>query len=241
MPIHYHFSEINPDLEIDAKYKGISVRNLINGRLAPHFVMNYIVLKPNQELFRISEDMEQDLYVLKGKMNLQSSNESSKNISQGDFLYLPKNPNFTLQNPFTEDVEFLQVKRLSKWMEDFQSSSEVLHFHQSLIPKKDVTNFGSTKTTIQVFNNDQDQFPFIMRRFVLNPQGNIGIHNHSWEHEMFLVEGEMTLISDIPDDEENINANEFIFMPPNEKHGYVNHGVKPAVFICMIPKKSLIG
>ena len=41
-------------------------------------------------------------------------------------------------------------------------------------------------------------------------------HNHDYEHEMFILEGEGTLVSD--EGERPIKAGDVIFIPPNENH-----------------------
>ncbi|MHA1647864.1 MAG: cupin domain-containing protein [Promethearchaeota archaeon] len=111
------------------------------------------------------------------------------------------------------------------------------HFEHTKITKKPVTQFGSEKTAIQVFISEEEAPNFIMRRFEIQPGGNIGVHNHPWEHEMFVLEGKMQLI-DEKGDKEEVHAGEFIFMPPNESHGYENTSDQPVSFICVIPKNS---
>ena len=76
-----------------------------------------------------------------------------------------------------------------------------------------------------------------MRKFELLPNAVIGIHNHAWEHEMFLIEGKMALL-DENNNKDLIQSEEFIFMPPDEPHGYTNESQEKAVFICMIPNSN---
>ena len=111
------------------------------------------------------------------------------------------------------------------------------HFDHAKITKKQVTQFGSEKTTIQVFISDEEAPNFIMRRFEIQPGGKIGVHDHPWEHEMFVLEGKMQLIN-AKGDKKEVHAGEFIFMPPNEPHGYINSADQQVSFICVIPKHA---
>ena len=113
----------------------------------------------------------------------------------------------------------------------------VKHFHYSEIEAIDVKDFGSEGTTIRVFISETEAPNFIMRRFEISPGGKIGIHQHAWEHEMYVLSGEMCLLTK-EGKKERVTKDEFIFMPPNEPHGYVNESSELVSFICMIPKKK---
>ena len=111
------------------------------------------------------------------------------------------------------------------------------HFHYEHIESSDVTAFGSNGTSIRVFISDTEAPNFIMRRFDIEPGGMIGIHSHPWEHEMYILSGDMYLLSK-DGKKEKINKDEFVYMPPNEPHGYINENNETVSFICMIPKKK---
>ena len=100
---------------------------------------------------------------------------------------------------------------------------------------RDVTDYGSSGVTIRVFIDPAVAPNFVMRRFDMAPGGKIGIHQHPHEHEMYILEGELYLI-DSKGKHEKIKKGEFVFMPGNEEHGYVNEGSEPCSFICMVPK-----
>ena len=111
------------------------------------------------------------------------------------------------------------------------------YYHYSTIEKKDVTDYGSTKTTIQVLINPETAPNFIMRRFEIGPGGNIGVHGHWNEHEIYVTEGEMDLI-DKDGTKTHVIKDQFIYMPGDEPHGYENNTDMPVVFLCVIPKKK---
>lgn len=111
------------------------------------------------------------------------------------------------------------------------------HFNYHAINESEVSDFGSTNTSIRVFISEEEAPNFIMRRFEIGPGGNIGVHAHPWEHEIYMLAGELVLTND-KGTEEKVEKDEFIFIPANEPHGYLNESDKIASFICLVPKKK---
>jgi quercetin dioxygenase-like cupin family protein len=110
-------------------------------------------------------------------------------------------------------------------------------YHFSEIESKQVTDYGSAKTNIRVLISPETAPNFIMRRFEIGPGGNIGVHEHWNEHEIYVIEGSMDLI-DKNGDKTHVMKDDFIFMPGDEPHGYKNDSDKKVVFLCVIPKKK---
>ncbi len=109
------------------------------------------------------------------------------------------------------------------------------HYKYDKIEAAQVTNYNSKGTTIRVLMPKDEALHYIMRRFDVAPGGSIGVHAHPEEHEIYVLEGELQLI-DGAGKMEKVSANEFVYVPPNEQHGYANEGKKPVAFICVIPK-----
>lgn len=80
---------------------------------------------------------------------------------------------------------------------------------------------------------------FAMRRFEIKPGKIVPLHNHSQDHEIFILEGKGIFYNDTGQDYE-VQSGDVIYIPPNEKHGIKNIGNKDLVFLCLIPylKKS---
>ncbi len=108
------------------------------------------------------------------------------------------------------------------------------HSHMDQITKENVSAFGSEKTTVQWWTNQDDSQFFMMRRFEIGPHGHIGIHGHPEEHQMFVLKGPIILL-DHDGNETEVGSNEFVFMPSEEKHGYKNPNEYSVSFICCIP------
>jgi quercetin dioxygenase-like cupin family protein len=74
---------------------------------------------------------------------------------------------------------------------------------------------------------------FAMRLFEMESGGHTPFHNHSWEHEVFILEGEGLLIDE--NGEKKFRAGDVVFVPGNEKHQFKNNGKKTLKFLCLIP------
>jgi quercetin dioxygenase-like cupin family protein len=103
------------------------------------------------------------------------------------------------------------------------------------VDAENVTMYNSTGTSIQWLWGKDDGVPnFALRRFVIQPGGKIGIHDHKEEHEIFVLTGEGSVFND-SGLKQNIKANDTIYVPPNEAHGYENTGNNELIFLCIIP------
>jgi len=100
-----------------------------------------------------------------------------------------------------------------------------------------VNQEGVKDTYIQVLINRENGGAenFAMRRFTVKPGGEIGLHTHNWEHEIFILEGKGILKNSHKTYE--VEKNTVIYIPPNEEHYYKNTGKEDLVFLCMIPIK----
>lgn len=77
---------------------------------------------------------------------------------------------------------------------------------------------------------------FAMRLFEMSSGGYSPYHEHDWEHEVFILEGEGVVKSeqgDIP-----FSPGTVVFVPPNEPHQFCNTGKRPVKFLCLIPYKG---
>ncbi|MFX1504730.1 MAG: cupin domain-containing protein [Promethearchaeota archaeon] len=102
------------------------------------------------------------------------------------------------------------------------------------IPSEEVSMFGSKGTSIQWLWSKEEVPHFALRRFVINPNGEIGIHKHKEEHEIFILSGEGIVFND-SGQEFRVKPQDTLFVPGNEAHGYRNTGKKDLVFLCIIP------
>ena len=83
---------------------------------------------------------------------------------------------------------------------------------------------------------DQGASNFVMRLFVLREGGHSPHHSHPWEHEVFILTGEGIVKSQ--DDEIPIEEGDFVYVPPMEKHQFLNAGSTPFEFLCIVPAEG---
>ncbi|MHA1887548.1 MAG: cupin domain-containing protein [Promethearchaeota archaeon] len=105
------------------------------------------------------------------------------------------------------------------------------------IPQEPVTMFSSTETKIQWLRRPEESTHFMLRRFVIGSKGQIGIHSHPEEHQMFILKGPIELLNG-EGKKTAVNSREFVYMPPNELHGYINPNDYEVEFLCGISKLS---
>ncbi|MCD6469690.1 cupin domain-containing protein [Candidatus Bathyarchaeota archaeon] len=74
---------------------------------------------------------------------------------------------------------------------------------------------------------------FAMRLFEMEPGGYSPLHKHPWEHEVFILEGEGTVLGGR--EKRKFKTGDVIFIPPNELHQFKNTGEKTVKFLCLIP------
>ncbi|MFX1389803.1 MAG: cupin domain-containing protein [Promethearchaeota archaeon] len=75
---------------------------------------------------------------------------------------------------------------------------------------------------------------FAMRRIEVCPGDKVPLHNHNEEHEIYILEGNGKFYNDKGESEIG-SKGDFLFIPPNEKHGIDNIGEDNLVFLCLIP------
>ncbi len=106
--------------------------------------------------------------------------------------------------------------------------------HYTDVEAQDVTDYGSTGTQIRLLITKDDGAPhFALRRFDLVPGANIGLHHHKQEHEIYFISGEGEVFTET--ETVIVTANDVLYVPPDEPHGYRNTGNEPLVFICVVP------
>ncbi len=74
---------------------------------------------------------------------------------------------------------------------------------------------------------------FCMRVFELQPGASTPYHNHPWEHEVYLIDGEGVVVSE--EGETPIGSESVVFVPVNEQHCFRNTGKEKMHFVCVIP------
>jgi quercetin dioxygenase-like cupin family protein len=107
-----------------------------------------------------------------------------------------------------------------------------------VVPYKDIeakeADEGASKLKVRWLITEETGAPnFAMRLFEMEPGGHSPFHNHSWEHEVFILEGEGIVVGG--SEEKKIKAGDAVFVPPKEQHQFKNNGKKKLKFLCLVP------
>lgn len=104
---------------------------------------------------------------------------------------------------------------------------------QKVDPQK-VDDPGAKGVTIRWLISENDGAPnFVMRLFQIEPEGNTPFHKHQWEHEVFILEGKGSLVTnqgDLP-----FNKGDAVLVPGEENHQFKNTSPDKLVFLCLVP------
>lgn len=106
-------------------------------------------------------------------------------------------------------------------------------FHYNTVKAKDAECCASKVTVRWLITKDMGAENFAMRLFEMEPSGYSPLHAHSWEHEVFILEGEGTVF----DGEKTsaLNPGDVVFVPADERHQFRNNGKKTLKFLCLVP------
>jgi len=74
---------------------------------------------------------------------------------------------------------------------------------------------------------------FSMRYFEIEEGGRSPVHEHPWEHEVFIIKGRCKVVCE--DQSAELGPGGVILVPENTKHNFQNVGSGPLEFICVIP------
>ena len=75
---------------------------------------------------------------------------------------------------------------------------------------------------------------FCMRVFDIEPGKSTPYHEHAWEHEIYVLEGNGAAVN-FEQKETPLEKDSCVFVPPNEKHCFKNVGKVTMRMICVIP------
>ena len=91
--------------------------------------------------------------------------------------------------------------------------------------------------TIRWLISEKDGAPnFAMRLFEIEPDGHTPYHEHEWEHEVLILKGTGSLVTE--EGSSPFNKGDALFIPGQEKHQFKNASRETLVFICVVPHQK---
>jgi quercetin dioxygenase-like cupin family protein len=111
------------------------------------------------------------------------------------------------------------------------------HVHHSEVELEVPTEKGIKDIKVRWLISKKDGAKnFAMRLFEVEPGGYSPLHQHDWEHEVFVLEG--SGVTRNKTQEESFITGDIFFVPPMEWHQFVNTGTETLKFLCLIPYKE---
>jgi quercetin dioxygenase-like cupin family protein len=93
------------------------------------------------------------------------------------------------------------------------------------------------KNTFRQVLIGSDEAPnFAMRRFIIEPGGEMPNHTNTVEHEQMVLSGRAKI--GINDEIYEVKKNDVVFIPANVPHWYKTEGDEAFEFLCVIPNNE---
>jgi quercetin dioxygenase-like cupin family protein len=106
--------------------------------------------------------------------------------------------------------------------------------HGPEVEPQEVTEEGAERVTVRWLLARPEGAPsFAMRLFEVAPGGHTPRHEHAWEHEVFMLEGEVEVIAG--EEATALTPGDAALVLPHERHQFRNKGGATARFLCLIP------
>jgi len=106
--------------------------------------------------------------------------------------------------------------------------------HSTEVEAESVDAEGAKGATIRELLTDREGAPtFAMRLFEVGPGGCTPLHEHPWEHEVFVLEGQGQVVGE--QGANDLAPGDAVLVLPGEKHQFVNAGQTKMRMLCLIP------
>ena len=102
------------------------------------------------------------------------------------------------------------------------------------VPREKVK--AGRKTYRQVLIGPDEAPHFAMRRFIMEPGGEMPNHTNTVEHEQLVLNGRAQL--GIGESIFEVKKDDVVFIPANLPHWYRTLGNEPFEFLCMVPNQE---
>jgi len=112
---------------------------------------------------------------------------------------------------------------------------KVIHYDQ--VELEPVYAEGAEGAQIRWLIAQKDGAPnFAMRMFEVAPGGQTPFHAHDWEHELYCLSGQGSLVTERG--ELPFGENDVMYVDPNMMHAFKNVGTDTLKFLCLIPHEK---
>jgi quercetin dioxygenase-like cupin family protein len=99
------------------------------------------------------------------------------------------------------------------------------------IPAEEIKT--GSKTTKQVLISSSEAPNFAMRKFTIEPGGEMPMHTNTVEHEQIVLGGSAEVV--IGNEKHIVKKDDVVFIPSGIPHCYKTVGSEPFEFLCVVP------
>ena len=109
--------------------------------------------------------------------------------------------------------------------------------HHTEIELKPVEMEGSANTKIRrLVGSNVGAANFAMRMFEIEPGGHTPRHQHDYEHEIYVLEGQGVVFEG--DTQHQLKPGDVVYVHPNDIHQFRNGGSSTMKILCFIPNSA---
>ena len=101
------------------------------------------------------------------------------------------------------------------------------------VPEEAVEMEGAGDVHVRWLIGDREGINFAVRRYEIG--GRIPVHVHPHEHGIYILSGSGKVLDEKGSKE--LKPGYFLFIPPNEPHGFESTGEEPLVILCIVPTR----
>ncbi len=88
--------------------------------------------------------------------------------------------------------------------------------------------------TVRWLVSELDEAPrYALRLYEIEPGCATTAHTHYWEHQVFVLAGKGVAIAG--DEEASLGEGDMVYIPPGERHQFVNKDKQPFRFLMALP------
>lgn len=116
----------------------------------------------------------------------------------------------------------------------------IRNIHDTTMNPVNMEGVKGASMSVMVGRNDHAPH-FALRSFSVEPGGHTPEHAHDYEHEVYVVSGDGTILLD--GQRRPITAGDVIYVPANDLHQFRvdDHAAEPLRFLCIVPVEQNCG
>ncbi len=205
----------------------------------PTCTMTYSEIKPGKTSIHHIHPWEHEVYIISGSGTLVCDGKEYP-VRDGDALYIPPNvDHYTLNNEGREDIHRIEVNHLIAAQSGGAQNEGGTGTGQPPV----IRNYRDlNKETGHEILGSRDGAPNYLMLYngamapgaVSHP--DTGGHNHPWEHTVFVLDGQATLVCG--GKEYTVSQGDAILVPPNVHHQWRNNSDAPMNRVTFNPLSS---